>query len=71
MRRLIERALLSPRGLAGAEWLCARWPLRAVLDALADRRAARLRAIIADSPLGPYLADAPVSGQPHPGRGAS
>lgn len=31
MRGLIERVLLSPRCLDAAEWLCARWPLRAVL----------------------------------------
>lgn len=71
MRRLIERALLSPRCLDAAEWLCARWPLRAVLDAIAARRDIRLRAFICGSPLGRYLPGAPVSGQTHPGRGAS
>lgn len=48
MPRLIERALLSPRGLDAAEWLFARWPLRAVLDALAARREAAILAIMAE-----------------------
>ncbi|MBR0678096.1 hypothetical protein GXW77_18145 [Roseomonas alkaliterrae] len=46
MRRLIERILLSPRGLDAAEWLFSRWPLRDVLDALAARHAEALWAVI-------------------------
>lgn len=46
MMASIERILLSPRGLDAAEWLLARWPLYVVLDALAERRAAALRAIM-------------------------